>query len=385
MEPGMAVIQGGNGQGKSNLLEAAYLLAIARSPRASADRELVRRQPGSANAHCQVSAKVERSIGSVSLRVDFRPPATGAEPNGTGATGPAPDDSSARSVQKYIRVNGVPRRTSDLVGQLSAVMFSADDLGLVYGSPSVRRRYLDIMISQSDRRYLSALQRYHRVTYQRNHLLRSVREGRAGRDELEYWDDELVETGKQIMARRVRTVTALSALAGPVHAGLTDRRESLELVYEPNVPVDADASQEDIGNEIRRALEDRRAGEVAQAVTATGPHRDDLRILVDGLHAGAYASRGQSRTGVLAMKLGEAAYQKLQRADEPVLLLDDVLSELDSTRRSRVMETVSGYQQCLITTTDIGSVDARFLPAITRLAVSRGRVTPLGAGQGSQA
>ena len=241
------------------------------------------------------------------------------------------------------------------------------------------------MISQSDRRYLGALQRYHRVTYQRNHLLRSVREGRAGRDELEYWDDELVETGKQIMARRVRTVTALSALAGPVHAALTDRRESLELVYEPNVPVDADASKDDIGNEIRRALEDRRTGEVAQAVTATGPHRDDLRILVDGLHAGAYASRGQSRTGVLAMKLGEAAYQKLQRADEPVLLLDDVLSELDSTRRSRVMETVSGYQQCLITTTDIGSIDARFLPAITRLAVSRGRVTPLGLGTGSQA
>ena len=384
LEPGMAVIQGANGQGKSNLLEAAYVLAIGKSPRASADRELVRWQPRTADAYSQVSAEIERNAGPVKLRIDFRVPTTGAETNGDARAEPQPDVSIAPSIQKYIRVNGVPRRTSELVGQLSAVMFSADDLDLVYGSPSVRRRYLDIMISQSDRQYLNALQRYHRITYQRNHLLRMVRESRAGRDELGFWDDELVGVGKQIMARRIQTVTALSDLARPIHAGLTDRRESLELAYEPNVPVDAGASQDDIADGIKEALEARRERELAQAVTVTGPHRDDLRVLVDGLDAAAYASRGQSRTGALAMKLAEAGFQKAQRGDEPVLLLDDVLSELDAARRSRVLETASEYQQCLITTTDVQSIDTRFLATVSRLAVSHGRVTAEGVAADSQ-
>jgi DNA replication and repair protein RecF len=379
----MAVIQGANGQGKSNLLEAAYVLAIAKSPRASADRELVRWQSRTADAYSQVSAGIERNAGPVKLQIDFRVPTAVAETN-SGGGDEDPNVPTALNVQKYIRVNGVPRRTSELVGQLGAVMFSADDLDLVYGSPSVRRRYLDIMISQSDRQYLNALQRYHRITYQRNHLLRMVREARAGRDEMGFWDDELVDVGKQIMARRIQTVTALSELARPIHAGLTDQGESLELVYEPNVQVEASASEDDIAEGIREALVARRERELAQAVTVTGPHRDDLRVLVDGLEAGAYASRGQSRTGVLAMKLAEAGYQKAQRGDEPVLLLDDVLSELDSTRRSRVLETVSGYQQCLITTTDVQSIDARFLPTVSRLAVSHGRVTTLGVGTGSE-
>ncbi len=379
----MAVIQGANGQGKSNLLEAAYVLAIAKSPRASADRELVRWQSRAADSYSQVSAEIERNTGPVKLRIDLRVLTPDSQTN-SGGPDMDSNDMEALNVQKYIRVNGVPRRTSDLVGQLSAVMFSADDLDLVYGSPSVRRRYLDIMISQSDRQYLNALQRYHRITYQRNHLLRMVRETRAGRDELGFWDDELVGVGKQIMARRIQTVTALSDLARPIHAGLTDQGESVELVYEPNVPVEAGASQDDISNSIKEALDARRERELAQAVTMTGPHRDDLRVLVDGFDAGAYASRGQARTGVLAMKLAEAGYQKAQRGDEPVLLLDDVLSELDSTRRSRVLETVSEYQQCLITTTDMASIDARFLPTVSRFAVRDGRVIAEGVAADSQ-
>ena len=295
----------------------------------------------------------------------------GPEPPQGAAQGTHPE---GMSVQKYVRVNGVPRRASDLVGQVMAVMFSADDLQLVYGSPAVRRRYLDILISQLDRRYLRALQRYQRVMAQRNHLLRMIRSGGSRMDELDYWNDELVSEGRYLMSERGRTVRELSRQAGPIHSELTGQGESLELVYRPSVSSDTDDSLEALGEKLHAALHEQRAREIAQGVTLSGPHRDDLQLLIDGVDVGVYASRGQSRTATLAMRLAEAQHLADRRGQRPILLLDDVLSELDAARRNHVLDRVSDYEQCFITTTGADPIEERFLSQMRRVSVRSGRV-----------
>jgi len=259
-------------------------------------------------------------------------------------------------------------------------MFTAEDLELVTGPPSTRRRYLDILISQLERPYLRALQRYHRVISQRNHLLKTVRQGRAAAGELEFWDDELVTVGTHVVSRRAVTVERLSRQAGPIHRELTGGAEELELVYRPSIdPAAATGSESEVCDALRAALEANRQREVAQGFTVTGPHRDDVQVRLDGMDAGLYASRGQSRTAVLAMRMAEAGYLRDQRGQEPILLLDDVLSELDAQRRSQVLDRAESYQQCFITTAEVAPVAQPYLSRMSRYAVGGGRVTPLSA------
>ena len=360
----MVLLFGENGQGKSNLLEALYMLAIAKSHRASGDRELVRwRQTGDL-LHAQVAAVAEHDSGSVRVQIDFRSSsARGAlEDNGTG---------DVPAVDKYVRVNGVPRRSSDLVGEVTAVLFTAQDLDIVIGPPTARRRYLDILVSQVDRRYLKSLQKYQRVVYQRNHLLKSIGAGRSKPSELDFWDDELVAEGAYIMDRRSEAISALSEAAGPIHRGLTGT-EQLDLAYAPSAA--PEPSYQDAAGGLRRTLDAQRDREIASGFTTVGPHRDDLQMLLDGMDAGQFASRGQCRTLVLAMKLAEARYLKEQRGREPVLLLDDVLSELDSSRREHVLGTVEQFRQSLITTSDRSSVPETFRSRTAMFAVRDGGV-----------
>ena len=375
LEPGMVLIQGDNGQGKSNLLEAIYILAIAKSSRASADRELVRWQSSNEETYSQISAAVQRGAECMRVQVDFRRTPVdekkheGPRDHPIGRTG-----QDEASVQKYIKVNGLQRRASQLIGVVNAVMFSAENLELIYGPPPVRRRYLDILISQLDHNYLRALQQYQRVVYQRNHLLKLVREGRSRQDEIEFWDDALVSDGKYIMTQRLLTVQRISELANPLYSELTNDTEALSMWYRPSVPASIDSSEEVLAQQIHDALQAQRPREIAQGFTAIGPHRDDLQLQIDGMDVATYASRGQSRTVALAMKLAEAAHMMEQRRHEPILLLDDVLSELDASRRARILERASEYQQCFITTADTGSVEQRFQTRMQKLTVRRGLV-----------
>ena len=365
--PGMTLFQGENGAGKSNLLEAMYMLAVARSPRASSDRELIRRSNGEGEFYTQVAADVERSGDSVNLQINFR-----------STNAPAAADTPAMlTVQKYFRVNGVARRASALIGHLNAVMFSADDLEIVYGAPSVRRRYLNILISQTDREYLGAIQRYERVVRQRNHLLRQIREGAARVGELAFWDDELVKEGSRIVAQRLDTVKMLSEGASPMYAGLSGGSERLDVAYLPNVELADDVSEGGIADALRLKLEERRRQELARGMTVTGPHRDDLALTLDGLDASGFASRGQTRTAVLALKLAEAAFLRERRGREPVVLLDDVLSELDAARREQVLGHAAQYHQALITTADANTVAAQLPSGAARFGVRRGQISLL--------
>ena len=368
----MVLIEGENGHGKSNLIEALYLLAIGKSLRATTERELVRWQPpSSTETYTHVVAAVEHDSGTTRVQVDFR-----SSPPMEGATQHQGESPPAGHVQKYVRVNGAPRRASDLVGELPAVLFTAQDLDLVFGSPSVRRRYLDIMLSQLDRRYLRAAQRYQRVVAQRNQVLKAIAERRAKPDELEFWSGQAAETGGYMMAARADTVAALSPLAERLYEAMSGGGERCGLVYAPSVDAPDSPGPEACEAAIRNAMEERLGREIAQGHTATGPHRDDLLVNVGGMPAGQYASRGQGRTAVLAMKLAEAANLRDTGQRTPVLLLDDVMSELDTGRRAHVLDQAAGYRQTFITTADPRVIDTARLTAMTRFAVNNGVLSP---------
>ncbi len=367
----MALVSGANGQGKSNLLEAVYLLAIAKSPRAASDRELVRQQPWGDVTHTRVSARLVRGAESLRVQIDLArlPPQPATDAGDlAGPMGEGP-------LQKRYRVNGVDRRASELVGQLNAVLFTASDLEFVYGPPSGRRRYLDILISQLDRGYLRSLQRYQNIVRQRNRLLRMVRLGNSRPDELDFWNQQLVSEGQRVTQARGSALQDLSRLARPAHKELSGGAECLHLMYRPSVDGGCDDGTEAFADAFRRAIAERLDREIARGVTLAGPHRDDVLVLTGGASAASYASRGQVRTAALAIKLAEAALIAERRGQQPVLLLDDVLSELDAARRAHVLEVISGYEQCVISTADRGSIESRFLSGITRFVVDRGRVS----------
>lgn len=350
LPPHIMVLQGDNAQGKTNLLEAIYLLAVTKSPRATTDVELINWLAlKEENPVARLEVQVHRTSGS--LRVEIALQAKTA----------------LDYVQKRIRINGVVRRTVDLIGLVNVVLFSSKDIDIIDGEPALRRRYLDITNSQVDYRYLRALQRYHRILHQRNHLLRLIAERRARPEELDFWDRELVETGTSLIALRQQTVAALDELARVVHGQLSGGQERLKINYQKSAPEEA----------FQEALSAVRDKELAQGMTLVGPHRDDLRFVVNEMDMNIYGSRGQNRTIALSLKLAEAQFIKARTGDSPILLLDDVLSELDSERRHHLLQAALGYQQVVITTTDIDRFEPDFLIQAAKFRVRSGRIEPL--------
>lgn len=380
LPPHIVVLQGENAQGKSNLLEAIYLLAAGRSPRAMTDRELINRSALSDELPvCRVAAKAQRGGSNLSLELAMMPRATSSR----GADLSYLDrqtEIKAPPMQKRIRVNGVVRRAIDLVGQINAVTFSILDIDVIGGQPALRRRYLDITNSQVDAHYLRQLQRYQRVLWQRNRLLRQIAEQEATLDELSFWDHELVESGAYLMLRRDQTVAELSKLAEATHDELSGGQGKLRIVYCRSIDKDTgDGSchTDEIAEAFTQALQSVRHKELAQGISLAGPHRDDLRFLTDEVDIGVYGSRGQQRTVALAIKLAEAKFMLGKTGEYPILLLDDVLSELDSRRRSHLLQSVAEYQQVLMTTTDLDDFEPGFLAQADVFTVSAGCVERL--------
>ena len=379
LEPGSYVVSGPNASGKTNLLEAITLLATARSSRARADIELIAREAlrDDPLPAARLAAEVSTASGTVGVELavtvreaaaaDGRPPATG----------------------RRFRVNGVARRASDLIGQLRVVPFSADDLQIIAGSPGQRRRYLDITISQLDVRYVRALQRYQRVLTQRNGLLRRLQERRGrGVDELEFWDGELAAAGGVILAGRAAALAALAAGAAERWEQLAPSSPPLELRYQPRLPPEQAAmlsaagpgGPEDATGAAQAALHEtllaRRGDDIAAGMTRSGPHRDDVRFAIGEGEAGAFASRGEQRTLALALRLAEVALSQERTGDPPLLLLDDILSELDAARRERVLAAAYGVDQVLITTPDPDRPAASELPDARRYRIEDGELQP---------
>ena len=371
LPPGVVTLFGRNAQGKTSLLEAIYLLAIARSFRAENEYEAVNWHTSAEGGFALVAGTIEKESERLRVHVGYQ-----CVPAREAAATQAHSARRPFSVRKQIRVSRVKRSAAELVGLVNAVLFSADDLEIVQGSPSIRRRYLDILISQADSSYLKTLQRYHRVLQNRNRLLKSLQEGRAGEDELIFWDEELIKEGTAIVNWRHKAMGILSSLCRESHSELTGGGENLTVDYRPSVPLyDQADSVDGIKQGFIVALKTSRPREVNMGLTAVGPHRDDFKLLVNDVDMGVYGSRGQARTIALAMRLAEVAYLASIRDEGPIVLLDDVLSEMDSFRRNRVLDKTTQYQQVIITTTDLEMVRSNALPNATYYEVQNGSVS----------
>jgi DNA replication and repair protein RecF len=374
--PGILLFSGPNGQGKTNLLEAVYVLATTRSPRTSVERELLSwRAPEDADLaavtppFARVEARVRRQGGEVHLELTFegeRPPAS--------------------AVTRSIKVNGLSTRATGLVGQLPVVYFSPGDVDLAGGAPAGRRQYLNLALSQASPNHLRALQRYNRVLLQRNQVLRLVRERRQAAAALEPWTEQLLSWGSQILHARLQMLRETKACLTSIFRDLAGGSEKLEVVYRSTVcsnEVETTPSVVDIEAAFRERQSQLAPREIEQAVSLIGPHRDDFTFVLDDVDLNTYGSRGQQRLAVLALKLAEADWMRSSIGEIPVVLLDDVLSELDPERRRYVLRRVaepevSEPRQVWITTTEPEVLSAEQFPSTTqRFAIEAGQVRNL--------
>jgi len=380
-EPGPILLQGNNAQGKTNLLESLYFLSTTTSPHARADRQLInwlalRRE---VIPFARLEGVVRRDGETLQIAITIV--------------------KEGERFRKDIRLNGVKKRAMDVIGALNTVMFLPEDIELVTGSPSVRRRYLDSMLCQIDAEYCRALRQYNKITTQRNALLKEVAENRRSPDQLDYWDDQLAQYGALLVVRRHNAVLELDAVARRRHRELTAQQEGLRLYYAPSFdPHDRPPPDyqmplltEDLGPraipapplpEVEAAFKTRlqaiRADEIQRGVSLLGPHRDDLHFLVDGIDITLYGSRGQQRTAALSTKLAEVSLMQEATGETPLLLLDDVMSELDAERRRQVLAMIDRVQQSFVTTTDWGDFDPAFRARAQCFAVSGGRLEAVG-------
>ncbi|MHB0874628.1 MAG: DNA replication/repair protein RecF [Anaerolineae bacterium] len=350
--PGANILLGNNAQGKSNLLEALVCLSTTRSFRTSSERNLINRayidEP---IPYARLSAHVEDGpVRSIELVITI---------DREGSNG---------GVRRHLRLDGVPHRLTDALGSLPSVLFTPDDIALVAGPPADRRRYLDVLLCQADRRYCRALALYNRALVQRNHLLRLIRSRHTDPEQLPYWDQLLAENGAIIAGTRRRALAAIAHTAAGIHASLA-AGQGLDIGYAPG---------SEAGDEEAALLLQYTAGrrtDVERGVTTQGPHRDDVTVRLEGLDVAGFGSRGQMRTIALTLRLAEAAYLAQALGMRPLLLFDDVMSELDADRRRALEAAMADTPQSFVTDLDERPFSPGFLARAHLFRVSGGNIT----------
>ena len=398
----VTLVQGRNGQGKTNLLEAIYYLATSKSSHARAEREVVGRDAAHEPIpYGRIRGHMLAADQATTLEILFTPRNPGL------------------NYSKQVSVNGVPRRSMDFIGHLRAVLFLPQDIALISGSPRERRRYIDIALCQIDRHYYQALARYQKIITQRNSLLKQLREGphrSSTNAQISFWDDQLVEYGTQVISRRHAYLARLAPIVCRRHQALTDQQEALDLLYLPSFNTglysntdyqrlrdgedvhlnalkhlpsklvhrtpagvgpteDSTIDSLQIARLFREQLERRREVELAAGSSLYGPHRDELIFLVNGWNLRTYGSRGQQRSGALALKLAELQAMSEETGEKPILLLDDVMSELDEQRRAALLSALANLHQGIITTTDWTDFSEHFRQNAQQLHIEAGTAT----------
>jgi DNA replication and repair protein RecF len=367
-DPGVTVVVAPNGAGKTNLLEAIGVAITGRSHRAATDAELVTHGAPFGRVRLELSGGTAAGGATIELLL----PGTEPPPR----------------LRKRLTLNGVPRRVATLADTARAVLFRPEEMLLLVGSPSDRRRFLDGILGQRDRASARDLVELARVVAQRNALLRAIRAEEASLDAMAFWDEQLALVGARVMRARLAVVAELSERIGPLHDSVAppdERGASVELAYadalkeawaERADPRERLPSDEELADAYRRRITDVRPKEAWNGVSLVGPQRDDLRVALAGREVAAHASRGQQRTIILALKLAET---DLLGADgpRPVVLLDDVFSELDPQRSSRLSELLIGRGQVIVTTADPRpAVEARGAPSHAVWRIVEGRLEP---------
>jgi DNA replication and repair protein RecF len=339
--PGINVFIGPNGQGKTNLLEAVAVLALSSSPRARREIELVGPVGPESRIEAEVFAAGRKVEVSLSLHVE--------------------GDRAKRTIE----VDGVRRRGFDLPGHFRATLFWPDDLGLIKAGPELRRRFLNHMLVQVEPGYARALGALRRVLEQRNSLLKRIAAGEERSDVLEAWDEELLRYGGEIARARARAVAELQPEAASSHAEIADG-ERLEISYL--------GPPDDLASAVHNSL----AEDLRRGSTSVGPHRDDVAVSLDGRDARSFASQGQQRTAVVSLKLAEAALVMRRTGERPVLLLDDVLSELDAERRGALLRRIAGEGQVIVTSAEVGPFPPELISEARVWTVHEGQIEACG-------
>lgn len=333
--PGVNVFCGENAQGKTNLLEAIYVLGLGKSYRAFKEIELIKWN----EKFFSVNGLVKNRDKNFCLDIFYE-----------------------KDRKKKIKINGQEeKKISSLLGILKLVIFSPADLQLIQGSPSERRKFIDREISQISPLYYHDLQQYNRLLYQRNNQLKRLYEGNNELEVLRILDQTLVALGSRIIYKRLSCLKKLNLLAKLLHRRITAQEENLNLVYNSSLGRLEEKSEQEIAEDFFKALEEKRKEEIARGSTLFGPHRDDFITLVNNYSVKNYGSQGQQRTAVLSLKLAELEFMKSESGEYPVLLLDDVMSELDAERREQLLQAVKNKIQTFITTTDLHDFSLNFL------------------------
>ncbi|MEW5956234.1 MAG: DNA replication/repair protein RecF [Chloroflexota bacterium] len=377
---GPILLRGDNAHGKTNLLESIYLLSTTRSVHARADQQLINwlvlRQE--LLPFARVEAAVKTRAESFKLAVTIV--------------------REGEAIRKDIRLNGSKKRAMDVIGKLTTVLFLPEDIELVTGAPAGRRRYLDSTLCQINHNYCLALSRYNKVLEQRNALLKELYKRNGNTDQLLYWDEQLAYDGAALVVARHNTILELDAVARQRHRDLSGGREGLRLHYAPSfdpyqrprpnyqlplimeelTPYSTAAPPvKEVRETFLAYLRHTHQEEINRGVTLIGPHRDDLHFLVDGIDMTLYGSRGQQRTAALSTKLAEVSLMHKTSGETPVLLLDDVMSELDAERRRQVIAIVEQVGQAILTTTDWEDYSPDFRQRAKLFSVTMGQLEEL--------
>ena len=345
--PAVNVIVGGNAQGKTNILEAIYYLSAGNSHRTGTDLQLVKQGEGLAS----IRSLLDRNGNKLSLEVFLSP-----------------------GDKKRVKVGGVEKyRFSDLLGHLHAVIFSPEDLQIVKGGPERRRSFIDDTIVQIAPTYHYWRRKYDRVMRQRNILLKTLKKG-ENMESLDLWDRNLAEVGTKIIMNRLRVIERLSKYAAEAHKKVTKGTEKLELNYICRIAEGGVEGEVEIGRRFRKELLRRRRDELDRKVTLVGPHRDDIIMNVNGDDVRLFGSQGQQRTVALSLKFGQMRLIEEEVKAKPLLLLDDVMSELDDDRQTYLMKMIREGNQVLITTTHLEAFTPNDIERGTIIRIKDGKI-----------
>jgi DNA replication and repair protein RecF len=377
---GALVLVGDNAQGKTSLLEAIYFISTFTSFQARRDQQLIN----------FIAGKKKLAVGRIVAdyvragkphRLEVRIIQEAQNQNGN------------TRVRKEIFLDGLRRKANEAIGHFNAVLFLPQMLQVVEGPPAERRRYFNLILSQTIPNYAAYLATYSKSVSQRNALLKQLSERGGDRDQLVYWDDQVSRDGSFLIEARIQALQEIEHLAALVHLELTRNSERLRLDYQPAYdPVPKSTSQLSMGLDapvnrrgfsrqeiqvgFQKALAANRLEEIARGQTTLGPHRDEVRFLVNSIDLGTFGSRGQVRTAMLSMKIAEITWIQEKTGHWPVLLLDEVLAELDPQRREDLLTRLSKSEQALLTTTDLDLFSPGFIKKAQLWQVDAGQVKP---------
>ncbi|GAA0813751.1 DNA replication/repair protein RecF [Ligilactobacillus aviarius] len=348
--PQINVLIGENAQGKTNLLESIYVLAMTRSHRTNNDRELIEFGKDAA----QIKGTVQRELGSLKLELDI---------------GKHGKKAKANHLEKA--------RLSEYLGQLNVILFAPEDLALVKGAPTVRRRFIDMEFGQVSPKYLHDLTQYRDILKQRNRYLKQLQSHEA-QDQLylEVLSEQLAAVGGAIISQRVKFLSELEGYAQELHQSITQGRENLTFEYSSAVKDASALTEVELSEALMDLYRQNQSKEIFQGTTLYGPHRDDVRFLINHKNVQTYGSQGQQRTTALSVKLAEIDLMKNQTGEYPILLLDDVLSELDGARQTHLLKTIQDKVQTFLTTPGLSDVARNLIKEPRIFHIRDGQIIP---------